>query len=337
MRHACGSEMTSDNGKEGPISWTMAKSFDHFHLFGVIQILRESIFVLRADYSFFWWILTVLLAPLSAVILCQVLVTGPVIKSLARQMEAAAQVRTLLVNPLYKIVFLKISENVVANVFYSPFIITLSLLSKASISYKVACIYAGHQPLFRNFVIAVFKLYKRLVLTYIWICLCAFGSVTSFALSLVAVTALLHFLRFSADIVFLVSIVVATIFCVFFAHLLAICNLANVVSVLEDKYGSSALTRAFFLIKGRTQVALLLLLFSTTMAALVDGLFQYRVVGRPNYHYSKDISRIWEAPLLVLMFSSLVLCDSIMNTIFYFTCKSFTAESMTRHSSSETI
>ncbi|KAJ7529076.1 hypothetical protein O6H91_15G033100 [Diphasiastrum complanatum] len=289
MRHVCGSDMPSENGKQGPIWRSLARNFDHFHVFGVIQILRESIIVFRNDSSFFSWILMALLAPLSAVILCQILVTGPVIKRLAWQMEAAAQMRSFLANPLHKTVLLMISENVVSNGFCSPFFITLSLLSKASISYKVACMYAGHQPLFPSFLTAVLKIYKHLLLTYIWICLSTFGSVTSFTLWVVIVTALFQFLRFSADIVFLVSTVSAIIFCVFFAHLLVICNLANVVSVLEDKYGSSALIRAFSLIKGRTQVALLLLLLSTTMATLIDGLFQYRVVGRPNYHYSKDI------------------------------------------------
>ncbi|GMH01761.1 hypothetical protein Nepgr_003600 [Nepenthes gracilis] len=78
------------------------------------------------------------------------------------------------------------------------------------------------------------------------------------------------------------------------------------------------------LIKGQTHVGLLMYLGSTIWMAFVQGLFEHRV---KTLSYGDGSSRIWEGPLLVIMYSFVVLIDCIMTAVFYFSCRSCSIES----------
>lgn len=95
-----------------------------------------------------------------------------------------------------------------------------------------------------------------------------------------------------------------------YAHTIIVCNLATMISVLEDLSGPLALLRSVHLIKGQTQAGLLMFLGSTIGMAFVEGLFEHRV---------KDC-------LLIMMYSFVVLVDSMMSAVFYFTCRSSSME-----------
>ena len=98
-----------------------------------------------------------------------------------------------------------------------------------------------------------------------------------------------------------------------------VCNLAGVISVLENRSGVEALLRSMRLMRGQTHAGLMIFLGSTIGLAFVEGLFEHRV---KTLSYGDGSSRIWEAPLLVLMYSFVVLVDSMMSAVFYFTCRS---------------
>uniref|UniRef100_A0A7N0ZRD9 Uncharacterized protein n=1 Tax=Kalanchoe fedtschenkoi TaxID=63787 RepID=A0A7N0ZRD9_KALFE len=53
--------------------------------------------------------------------------------------------------------------------------------------------------------------------------------------------------------------------------------------------------------------------------AFVEELFEHRV---NTVSYGDGSSRLWEGPLLVMMYSLVVLVDSMMNAVFYFSCRS---------------
>ena len=83
-----------------------------------------------------------------------------------------------------------------------------------------------------------------------------------------------------------------------------------------------------FLIRGRTQIALLMALVINMSLALVESLFQYIVMGmRHGSNFYNEIRRLsslatWEAPLLTFMYSMVGVMEGVMSYVFYYTCKS---------------
>ncbi|KAI9111796.1 hypothetical protein K1719_017486 [Acacia pycnantha] len=130
----------------------------------------------------------------------------------------------------------------------------------------------------------------------------------------------LSVLDFSPDIVVGAAVLVGLVFSVIFANAIIICDIAMVISVLEDVSGAQAMLRSNILIKGQTQVGLVIYLGSTIGMALVEALFEHRV---KMLSYGDGSSRMWEGPLLVIMYSFVVLIDSMMSAVFYFSCRSF--------------
>ncbi|TKY58911.1 hypothetical protein E2542_SST15985 [Spatholobus suberectus] len=57
--------------------------------------------------------------------------------------------------------------------------------------------------------------------------------------------------------------------------------------------------------------------------AFVEGLFEHRV---KTLSYGDGSSRVWEGPLLVVMYSFVMLIDSMMSAVFYFSCRSSSVE-----------
>ncbi|KAL0013928.1 hypothetical protein SO802_000997 [Lithocarpus litseifolius] len=102
-------------------------------------------------------------------------------------------------------------------------------------------------------------------------------------------------------------------FCVAFAHVMVVGNLARVLSVLEgESYGFESLLKAKSLMEGKRQTALVMALSSNMGLRLVERLFEFRMCS--------GIS-LWEAPLLVSMYSLVLVFDTVMNVVFYYACK----------------
>nr|POF02689.1 dna mismatch repair protein msh7 [Quercus suber] len=102
-------------------------------------------------------------------------------------------------------------------------------------------------------------------------------------------------------------------FCVAFAHVMVVGNLARVLSVLEgESYGFESLLKAKSLMEGKRQTALIMALSSNMGLRLVERLFEFRMCS--------GIS-LWEAPLLVSMYSLVLVFDTVMNVVFYYACK----------------
>ena len=102
-------------------------------------------------------------------------------------------------------------------------------------------------------------------------------------------------------------------FCVVFAHVMAVGNLAKVVSVVESEcYGFDSLVKAKRLMEGRRQTALVMALLSNVGFRLVECLFEFRMCRGMS---------MWEGPLLVSMYSLVLVFDTVINAVFYYACK----------------
>lgn len=299
---------------------------DHeFHSLNALEILKETVRILRFNLFGFFSIAALLICPVTAVLLSNILVDQSIVKRLAVRLLLVAKSSGLPLKPFIKQSCQKFSETIISSTMCFPFYITLSLLSKAAIVYSVDCTYSRKIFNPTKFCIIMTKIWKRVVLTYLWVCLLTSGCLTLFLVLLVAIGSLFSVIGFSSELIVYPAMVAGLLFSVVFANAIIICNIAVVISVLEDVSGPEALLRSSVLIRGQTQVGLLIFLGSTIGMALVEGLFEHRV---KTLSYGDVSSRAWEGPLLVLMYSFVVLIDSMMSTVFYFSCRSYRMETM---------
>lgn len=101
-------------------------------------------------------------------------------------------------------------------------------------------------------------------------------------------------------------------FCVAFAHIVVVGNLARVLSVLEGESGGfDSLMKGKRLLEGRRQVALSMALLSSVGFRVVECLFEFRVCKGNSP---------WEAPILVSMYSAVLVWDAVVTVVFYYAC-----------------
>ncbi|KAL3819499.1 hypothetical protein ACJIZ3_005404 [Penstemon smallii] len=296
----------------------------NFHSLSALEILRETVRILRYNSAGFMAIAAVLICPVSAVILSNVLVDQSLVKRLTIRLLLVAKSTGLPLKPFIKQSCHKFSETTVSAIMCFPLFLTLSLLSKAAVVYSVDCTYSKRKFDSSKFYVIITKIWKRIVFTYLWVCGVISGCLMLFLLLLMIVSTVFSIMGFPPDLILYPAMVVGLIFSIILANAIIICNIAIVISVLEDVSGPQALLRSSSLIKGQTQVGLLIFLGSTIGMAFVEGLFEHRV---KTLSYGDGSSRIWEGPLLVVMYSFVMLIDSMMSSVFYFSCKSYRMES----------
>lgn len=295
-----------------------------FRSMNALEILRETVRILRYNSSGFMAITALLICPVSAVVLSNVLVDKSLVKRLTVRMLLIAKSSGLPLRPFIKQSCQRFAEMAISSVMCFPLYVSLFLLSKAAVVYSVDCSYSRKQFDSSKFFAIVRKIWRRLVSTYVWVSMVIVGCITLFFIILAAVCNILSIIRSPPDVVVYAAIAVGFVFSVVFANAVIICSIAVVISVLEDVSGPEALLRSGVLIKGQTHVGLLIFLGSAIGTAFVEGLFEHRV---KTLSYGDGSSRIWEGPLLVLMNSFVVLIDSMMSAVFYYSCRCSSLES----------
>lgn len=309
-----------------------------FHSMNALEILRETVRILRYNSWGFLAIATLLICPVSAaVLLSNLVIDHSLVKRLTVRMLLVAKTSGLPLRPFISHSCQRFAEMAISSTMCFPLYITLSLLSKAALVYSVFWSYSHKKFDASKFYSVMCKIWRRLVSTYVWMCMVVVGCVTLFLIVLLAVCNTCSIFGFSTQLIIYAAMVVGLIFSVVFANAIIICNIAIVICVLEDVSGPEALVQSGALIRGQTQVGLLIFLGSTIGMAFVEGLFEHRV---KTLSYGDGSSRIWEGPLLVVMYSFVVLIDSMMSAVFYFSCRSFRMETSLEgesHSILETI
>ncbi|XP_078430270.1 uncharacterized protein LOC144702197 [Wolffia australiana] len=281
-----------------------------------LEILREAIRILRQEISAFSSILFLLICPVSAALLSDAFVSRSLAAALSRRLILAVGFAGLPPTHILREICRHVAGTVLSLVSCLPLLLSLLLTARALTAYIIACCYSGKTPRLAEFWAMLRRLWRRLLYTYLCIgaavfsCLALFFAVVSVLCNLLMVSGLR-----SGEMVYPVLVA----FGVGFAYSLVVGNLAGVVSVLEDSSGIEALLRSIRLARGRVHAGLAIFLGSTVGLVFVQGLFEHRV---KYLSYGDGSSRIWEAPLLVLMHSFVILVDSMTNVVFYFTCRS---------------
>uniref|UniRef100_A0A0D9X127 Uncharacterized protein n=1 Tax=Leersia perrieri TaxID=77586 RepID=A0A0D9X127_9ORYZ len=291
-----------------------------------MEILRESVRVLRADPHAFTSVLFFLLCPASGcLLLSAAALEGAAVLPLARRLLAAAAASGLPLTHFVKQLARHLAATLVASVASLPALLTLLLAARAAVAYAVAAVYAGkpHAAAELSLSHLARRAWPRLATTYALSCAAVAACLSSFLALLVTACSTLKAMLYPPDIVVCAGLVTVLAFSVAYAHTIVVFNLAGVVAVLEDIAGVNALRRSMRLMRGQTHVGLLIFLGSTIGLAFVEGLFEHRV---KTLSYGDGSSRLWEGPLLVLMYSFVLLIDSMMSAVFYFTCRSSSLE-----------
>ncbi|KAJ6910307.1 hypothetical protein NC652_021088 [Populus alba x Populus x berolinensis] len=271
-----------------------------FYSTSALEILRETARILRCNSWSFMTIAALLICPVSAILLSNVLVDQSIVKRLSTRLLLVAKSSGLPLRPLIKQLCHRFAEMAVSSATCFPLFITLSLLSRAAVVYSVDCTYSRKDVDGSKFLAMISKIWRRIVSTYLWSCMVIVGCLTLFFVLLVAVCSTFLVLGFWPELNLYAAMIVGLVFSVIFANAIIVCNIAVVISVLVDVSGPQALLRSSVLIRGQTQVGLLIFLGSTIGMAFIEGLFEHRV---KTLSYGDGSSRIWEGPLLVIMYS----------------------------------
>ncbi|OAY77421.1 hypothetical protein ACMD2_14759 [Ananas comosus] len=163
----------------------------------------------------------------------------------------------------------------------------------------------------------------RLFRTFLWVSLLMLLYNVAFGLS-VLLLLLLSDARSAASLLLLAAVVVA--FLAAHVYISALWHLASVVAVLEPVCGLAAMAKSRQLLRGRTRVAAVLVTAYLAACGLVASLFRAAVVKYPDEEGS-----IWVSPLgkvlvggaLVALLVLLNLLGLLVQSIFYYVCKSF--------------
>jgi hypothetical protein len=281
-----------------------------------MEILRETVRVLRADPHASTSVLFLLLCPASGcLLLSAVALDGAVVLPLARRLIVAAASSGLPPTHFVRQLAHHLTATLVSVVASFPALLTLLLAARAAVAYNVAAVYAGKPlaagevtPLARRASPPRTRSGARPSLPA--------SSPSLPSSSLPAPRSRPCSTRLTLSSSPASSRFSPTPWC---THTIIVCNLGGVIAVLEDVAGINAFRRSVVLMRGQTHVGLFIFLGSTIGLAFVEGLFEHRV---KTLSYGNGSSRLWEGPLLVLMYSFVMLIDAMMSAVFYFTCRS---------------
>ncbi|KAI6699855.1 hypothetical protein NL676_014179 [Syzygium grande] len=215
---------------------------------------------------------------------------------------------------------------------YFIFVFIFSLLSTSAVVYTVACVYAAKQITFKKIMSVVPRVWKRLMVTFLW-------SFATFFVFIVAAVGLLivwvvivrHFMVGPAlGITMLVILLI--LYVIGFVYITMIWQLASVISVLEDVYGRKAMVKSKRLIKGKMGVSIGCFLGVLVCFVLVQALFECFVVL--NLFYGIGI-KIGVGLICLLLLIMVVLFDLVVQTVIYFVCKSYHHENIDKSALSD--
>ncbi|KAK4804550.1 hypothetical protein SAY86_004367 [Trapa natans] len=271
------------------------------------DILRESTSIPKHSPRTFYLITLTLVFPLSFAVLAHSLFTHPLFVQLQYPSSDPAQTRhewTLLLTFQF---------------LYFIFLFAFSLLSTAAVVFTVASLYTSKPVSFSNTISAIPRVFRRLLITFLWVSLLMTTYNVVFlaflVLMIVAIDTHNLFLSlFSIIVIFLLYLVVHV-------YITALWHLASVVSVLEPIYGIAAMKKSYELLKGRTRMAAVLVFGYLIICGAINGIFGAVVVhGGDNYGV---FTRIVVGGILVGTLVIVNLVGLMVQSVFYYVCKSY--------------
>ncbi|ERN04069.1 hypothetical protein AMTRI_Chr11g156740 [Amborella trichopoda] len=299
----------------------MDREPEEMQFLGCFGIYKEAFKIILSWRKIFTRITLALILPLSFIFLAHNFVTDRIFSSIHRNEQA------LDTHPQskHKIIDKITSEWISLFLFKAVYLVCVlifSLLSTSAIVYTVACIYTAKEINFRKVLSVVPKVWKRLMVTFLWnfVILLCYNTVC------IVIIVCFAFLVLQSDdsiLSVLFWIVLIGFYLVGLAYISVVWHLASVVSVLEDKYGISAMQKSRNLIKGKIWVAAFIFVKLSAIYIGIQVLFGAIVLKGGGW-----VWRLGFGVLMVGVLCLLILLGLVVQTVVYFVCKSYHHESI---------
>ncbi|XP_043697140.1 uncharacterized protein LOC122647911 [Telopea speciosissima] len=271
------------------------------------EIVKESVTIPKSARKTFSFITLALIFPLSFAILAHSLFTHPLLK----QIEAQSSSNPKLHQEWTRLLFFQFC--------YLIFLFAFSLLSTAAVVFTVASVYTSKPVSFTSTISAIPPVFKRLFITFLWVSVLMIVYDIAFIASLVALIIAVDTHNLLLFLIALIAII--TLFLVVHVYITALWHLASVVSVLEPVYGIAAMRKSKELLKGKTQMAAMLVFGYLSICGAIGGVFGSFVVhGGENYGV---FLRIVVGGFLVGVLVIVNLIGLLVQSVFYYVCKSY--------------
>ncbi|KAK9292094.1 hypothetical protein L1049_020050 [Liquidambar formosana] len=208
---------------------------------------------------------------------------------------------------------------------YLLFVLILSLLSTSAVVYTVACIYTAKEITFKKVMSVVPKVWKRLMVTFIW------NFVIVFAYNIIAIIVIIvwSLLATNEAIAITTFVLLFIIYMMGLVYISIVWHLASVVTVLEDSCGIKAMVKSKALIKGKMGVAVVIFLLLMLCSIGIQVVFQLFVV----FGLAPSTGmRIFYGIGCLLLLIGLILFGLTIQTVVYFVCKSYHHENIDKSS-----
>lgn len=301
----------------------MDREPEELQFLGIVGIYRESYKIIFSCRRIFTQIALSLVIPLAAIFLAHIEIADLLFFKISTNEEALE--RTKVGSPSEDRILDRLSSEWTAfflfKALYLLLVLVLSLLSTSAVVYSIACLYTAKDLSFRKVLSVVPKVWRRLIVTFLWnfLILIAYNSV-----SFLAVVFVLFFVGPNRlGVALLTLLVLAYIFGL--VYISVVWHLASVVSVLEDSYGIQAMQKSRALIRGKALVAGVIFLKLNLILMAINFLFSGLVV------YDGSVGVLGRVALGILLFvalSKLILFGLVIQTVIYFVCKSYHHENV---------
>lgn len=209
---------------------------------------------------------------------------------------------------------------------YFVFFIVLALLSTSAVVYTIACIYTAKDITLTKVMSVVPKVWKRLVITFVWNFIIVFAyNIVSLLVLFLGVIAL----GTIPALVIVFLVVFVAVYLIGFLYITMIWHLATVVSVLEESYGLNAMAKSQDLIKGKMGISTAVFLVLSLCFFAIQTMFEFLVVFGNGGGVGM---RIGVGILCLVLMSVSMLFGLVIQTIIYFVCKSYHHENIDKSS-----
>ncbi|OVA01991.1 hypothetical protein BVC80_1465g2 [Macleaya cordata] len=304
----------------------MDREPEELQFMGFYGIYREAYKIIVSWRKIFLQITLSFILPLSFIYLAQMEISELLFEKIIHNEHTLQRTRTG--SPMHNRIHDRISSERATywtfKAIYHIFLLILSLLSTSAVVYTIACIYTSKEITFKKVMSVVPKVWKRLMITFLWnfFILFLYNFFAILLLILLVITVGLY----ENQIAFILLLVVLII-CYFigFVYISVIWHLASVISVLEDSYGFKAFKKSKALIKGKMWIASAIFIKLQGSFFVVLMAFQSLVVHGNSLGAAGKVSF---GIFCFLLLSILIHFALVIQTIVYFVCKSYHHENI---------
>lgn len=310
----------------------MDREQEELQFLGFFGTFKESCNIISSWAKIFSKITLILILPLSCIFLAHVGISTFLSTKILNNEHTLdyTQVGSTTYNKVSDLISSEWTTYWLIKLAYLTFLLVLSLLSTSAVVYTIACIYTGKDLAFRKVMSVVPKVWKRLMVTFLWnfAIMFAYNFVLIFTL---IIWALIFFRPDGVQqaIGFVVLLLILILYIVGFVYISVIWQLASVISVMEETYGIQAMIKSKGLIKGKLGIASAIFLVFNLCLLGIQILFEQSEV----FDWTVGIvGKIGYGILCLVLLTLLFLFGLVVQTVIYFVCKSYHHENIDKSS-----